>query len=296
MTEGIAMNDRNTITMSHIAALIRIAVALTLLQPGSIARAQETSVDDEDMPAARKSNPNDRMGVMLSRLLRSFDLTPDHADHIRSVLEQHEPDVESALTALASARQELRDAIGSPKTREAAIRNAAAALAVAESHLAQLRAAVYSEVSKVLSDEQRVRLVRFTVAMEEQIRVRERALGALWEVQLSLTPEQEEAVAAVAREHGPALDALVASVNGRRLTLLVLLQQTSRDRAEVAEAARRVEGAYAKLALCEAQIHAAMRDAVDEKALTKIGKSGQRLDAAVVARYRAGALLFLHLL
>ncbi len=87
-------------------------------------------------------------------MLHRLDLSEDQRDEIRQVVDQHRAETRPQLQQVSERRLDLFDRIHAPELDEAAIRDAAIAVATAEAELAVARAVLLQQVRQLLTPEQ----------------------------------------------------------------------------------------------------------------------------------------------
>ncbi len=107
------------------------------------------------------------------RLITGFvdrlNLTPQQRAEIRVVLEAHQADLTSLVEREVAARAVLFQAIHQPETNEQAVRLASRVVASADADLAIERAEIYTEVSPILTEEQKAEVAAFTERMRKLV-------------------------------------------------------------------------------------------------------------------------------
>ena len=106
---------------------------------------------------------------IFARLARYLDLSDDQRAQIKGVLKSHAAEIEAQMAAGKSARRALTDAVAAEPYDEAAIRARAAEFGRVHAEGAVLMARLRSEISPILTAEQREDLARL------QARIRRRA-------------------------------------------------------------------------------------------------------------------------
>lgn len=127
-----------------VATLTAAVVVLTLIPTAAMAN---------PMGRHRGHGPPDRER-MHEMLVERLDLTDDQQDRFQAMMERHREEMEPAMERRRSAREALADQVHAESFDEAAIRAAAADLAVIEADLAVARAMHVREVRQILTPEQ----------------------------------------------------------------------------------------------------------------------------------------------
>lgn len=102
-------------------------------------------------------------------LLSRMNLTDAQKQEIAAILEAHRPELEALVTQYRDARNVLRGAIQQPTVDSTAVTSAAAEVSRLETEIAVERAEIFSEVSAVLTPEQRAELAARAEAARERI-------------------------------------------------------------------------------------------------------------------------------
>lgn len=108
--------------------------------------------------ATQRRPLNAGAGAMMQRAMQRLDLTPDQLAQIKDILRAHESELQTEITAVATARGAMFTAIHADTPNEATIRAAAKALGAVEGNLAVTRSVVAQEVRQVLTVEQQAEL------------------------------------------------------------------------------------------------------------------------------------------
>jgi len=115
------------------------------------------------------TTPGTAMTGGLAATLAELDLSDDQKSRIASILKRDRSQIQQQVDALRNARTDLADAIHADSFDEAAVREASAAVATAETEMAVTRARLVQEVRAVLTPEQRDTLAHRRAAARTQI-------------------------------------------------------------------------------------------------------------------------------
>lgn len=117
--------------------------------------------------------------LQLAALVRSLDLTDAQKQEIKSILKAHQDNLLAIALAERVARQHLLDTIHQPTVNEPAVRQASAVVAREDADLAVERAKIFSEVSAVLTADQRATLKDGLAEIQQSIQQKIEAMLAL---------------------------------------------------------------------------------------------------------------------
>ena len=98
---------------------------------------------------------------MFGRIARALDLSDDQKARVKTILKSHASEIEAQMTASASARHAVHDAVLAQPVDEGAIRAAAQTLGRVHADGAVLFAKIRTEVQPILTAEQRARVQKF---------------------------------------------------------------------------------------------------------------------------------------
>jgi Spy/CpxP family protein refolding chaperone len=102
-------------------------------------------------------------------LRNELDLTPAQKEQIHAILESHKAEIVQVMQPVVEKRRALRDAIASPNMDEQAIRAAADDLGHSLGDAAVLAAKIKNEISPILTDEQRQKLMDFRTQSDHSV-------------------------------------------------------------------------------------------------------------------------------
>jgi periplasmic protein CpxP/Spy len=104
----------------------------------------------------------------LGRMARHLDLTDEQKTRIRDLMESHKPQLEAQREARRAAHRALADAVAAEPRDEAAIRARAAEIGRVAGDSAVLKARIRSEISPLLTDQQREKLREMKERFQER--------------------------------------------------------------------------------------------------------------------------------
>jgi len=100
-------------------------------------------------------------GQLLKRIKENMALTDTQISQIKNVLKPEKDNLASLAKQLHEARSGMRQAIRASDATEASVRAAAAKVAAAQSDMAVERMKLYSQISPILTAEQKEKLAQF---------------------------------------------------------------------------------------------------------------------------------------
>lgn len=106
---------------------------------------------------------------MFGRLARTLDLSSDQKAQIKSVLRSHAAEIEAQMSAGATARRSLHDAIKAQPMDEAAIRARAAEVGAVHADAAVLFAKIRAEILPILTADQQQKLQSLDERMRSRV-------------------------------------------------------------------------------------------------------------------------------
>ncbi len=224
------------------------------------------------------------------RLITGFvdrlNLTPQQRAEIRVVLEAHQADLTALVEREVTARAVLFQAIHQPETNEQAVRLASRAVASADADLAVERAEIYTEVSPILTEEQKAEVAAFTERMRKLIQSDlERTIGPRAGLnKLNLSEEQRAAIRAIIESHAPTLESLVSQEIATRSALIEAIRQPQVSEDAVREASAAVAAVDVELAVERAEIFAEIEDTLTPEQRAKLASVQERLRQALEDR------------
>ncbi|MBK6315962.1 MAG: periplasmic heavy metal sensor [Blastocatellia bacterium] len=224
------------------------------------------------------------------RLITGFvdrlNLTPQQRAEIRVVLEAHQADLTSLVEREVAARAVLFQAIHQPETNEQAVRLASRVVASADADLAIERAEIYTEVSPILTEEQKAEVAAFTERMRKLVQSDlERTIGPRAGLnKLNLSEEQRAAIRAIIESHAPTLEALVSQEIATRTALTDAIRQPQVSEDAVREASAAVAAVDVELAVERAEIFAEIEDTLTPDQRAKLASVQERLRQALEDR------------
>jgi Spy/CpxP family protein refolding chaperone len=224
------------------------------------------------------------------RLITGFvdrlNLTPQQRAEIRVVLEAHQADLTSLVEREVAARAVLFQANHQPESNEQAVRLASRVVASADADLAIERAEIYTEVSPILTEEQKAEVAAFTERMRKLVQSDlERTIGPRAGLnKLNLSEEQRAAIRAIIESHAPTLEALVSQEIATRTALTDAIRQPQVSEDAVREASAAVAAVDVELAVERAEIFAEIEDTLTPDQRAKLASVQERLRQALEDR------------
>ena len=224
------------------------------------------------------------------RLITGFvdrlNLTPQQRAEIRVVLEAHQADLTSLVEREVAARAVLFQAIHQPETNEQAVRLASRVVASADADLAVERAEIYTEVSPILTEEQKAEVAAFTERMRKLVQSDlERTIGPRAGLnKLNLSEEQRAAIRAIIESHATTLEALVSQEIATRTALTDAIRQPQVSEVAVRDASAAVAAVDVELAVERAEIFAEIEDTLTPEQRAKLASVQERLRQALEDR------------
>jgi Spy/CpxP family protein refolding chaperone len=141
------------------------------LTAGAVAvKAAETSaaIATGETPGMWKTLISGQIGRLLA-LRSDLDLTSEQKDQIKEILQSHRTEIAAAIKPVVEKRRALGDTVMADPIDEQAIRTAAGNLSNSIGDAAVLAAKVRTEVSKVLTPEQRATVAAFRKDSEHAV-------------------------------------------------------------------------------------------------------------------------------
>jgi Spy/CpxP family protein refolding chaperone len=225
---------------------------------------------------------------MVIQLLDRLDLSSDQISSLRAVASRHRPAISSLVEREIETRAALREAIRRTPVDEAAIANAADAVAAVDQEFANARASFFVEAAPILTDTQRAELEAFISEVQPLVVARLHAASepTLLLRRLNLSEQSEKAAAAVLASHRDAIASRGASVLEAHADLGRSIRQAAVDKAAVQRASEHLAACQKELALERGRTYAAMASALTEDERIKLDAALLRLDRAVTSRVR----------
>jgi Spy/CpxP family protein refolding chaperone len=143
-------------------SVLMVAGALVLVAAGLVAGRLAAGV----LPAEWSGGSGGRN--VFSRIARTLDLTDDQKSRVRAILKSHSGEIETQLTASASARKALQDAMHALPIDEAAIRARAQELGRVRGDGGVLFARLRQEIEPILTSDQQARLQQMRDRMAQR--------------------------------------------------------------------------------------------------------------------------------
>lgn len=223
---------------------------------------------------------------LITNFVDRLNLTPEQRAQIRVVLESHQAELTSLVEREAASRTVLFQAIHQPDVNEQAVRLASRAVASVDADLAVERAQVYSEVSPILTEEQKTEIAAFTERIRSLVQSDlERSVGPRAGLnKLNLSDEQRAAIRAIIESHAATLDSLVAQELDTRSALVAAIRQPQVDEASVREASAAAAAIDVELAVERAEIVAEIEDTLTPDQRSKLASVQERLRQALEDR------------
>ena len=167
-----------TNTIRRIALGAAATAAVLAVAAGVHLTAQDQNTNPQPRPFMGRGGPGGPMGPlgMLPRLGREIQLTDAQRDQMKAIADSHRDEWKALADRTRAAHDALDSAVTADTIDETLIRQKSADVAAVEADIAVARAHVHSEVSQILTAEQKAKLKELRTQMQSRMHARPNGL------------------------------------------------------------------------------------------------------------------------